>query len=342
MGEGRPQLGVGIEIERGIRTTLDAVCTHFIAGETEAWLQLVVDADDIAWIATGPEEYAVGKRQLMTMVAESLVGTANRRAHYELRTISSEGTVAWASGMMTISAVAAGRNIDLPFRFTGVFVERGGRWLIAQFHQSVGDARQQGATWDTLLDAVATEVQREQPPLARHAAPDGSVSLVFTDIEGSTAMNARVGDLAWIELLRDHNAIVRERLDAHGGSEVKTIGDAFMLAFPSARRALLCCIDMQRAFAAYGDEWPDRALSVRMGVHAGEPVREGSDFFGTSVALASRIASQARGGEVLASTLVRELAQSAGDIAFGAPTHVAINGFDGTQALHPVLWRHGA
>ena len=117
---------------------------------------------------------------------------------------------------------------------------------------------------------------------------------MFTDIEGSTSLNDQLGDQRWIALLREHNEIVRERIAAHGGSEVKTIGDAFMVAFPSARRAVLCAIDLQRAFAAYTANHPDAPLRIRIGLHVGEPVRDGGDFYGKSVTLASRIADQAR------------------------------------------------
>ena len=163
----------------------------------------------------------------------------------------------------------------------------------------MGDERQTGDTWDTLIDTVASEVQREQPAMGPHTAPDGMVTLLFTDIEESTQMTDRLGDLRWMQVLREHNAIVRERVVAHGGFEVKTIGDAFMVAFQSARKAILCAMDIQRAFSAYSREQPDLALRVRAGLHAGKPIREADDFYGKSVILASRIAGQAQGAEQL-------------------------------------------
>src|SRR5206468_1190921 len=82
-----------------------------------------------------------------------------------------------------------------------------------------------------------------------HAAPDGTVTILFTDIEGYTAMTERLGDLRAQEVLRAHNAIIREQVTAHGGFEVKSQGDGFMVAFSSARRAILCAIAMQRESA---------------------------------------------------------------------------------------------
>jgi len=101
----------------------------------------------------------------------------------------------------------------------------------------------------TSIDAVAASVYVDKPDLKPHAAPDGTVTILFSDIEGSTAMTERLGDQRWLELLRGHNAIVRKRVAAHEGFEVKSEGDGFMLAFQSARRALECAVDIQRAFA---------------------------------------------------------------------------------------------
>ena len=105
----------------------------------------------------------------------------------------------------------------------------------------------------TSIDAVAAYVQAERPDLRPHAAPDGTVTLLFTDIEDSVAMTERLGDQRWLELLRAHNAIVRDHVAAHGGYEVKSQGDGFMVAFGSARQALQCAIAIQRAFAEHNE-----------------------------------------------------------------------------------------
>ena len=181
-------------------------------------------------------------------------------------------------------------------------------------------------------------VGQEQPDLRANAAPDGTVTLLFTDIDESTEMTERLGDLRWMGVLREHNAIVRERVAAHGGFEVKTIGDAFMVAFQSARRALTCSMDIQRAFAAYSRENPECAIRIRVGLHAGEPVREGDDFYGKSVIVASRIAGQARGGEILVSALLRDLVESSGDIKFGEPRQAELKGFAQRYEVIPILW----
>jgi class 3 adenylate cyclase len=190
----------------------------------------------------------------------------------------------------------------------------------------------------TSIDTVASAVEREQPDLRAHAAPDGTVTILFSDIEGSTNMTQRLGDLKAQEVLRDHNAIVRQQVAAQGGFEVKSMGDGFMLAFSSARRALRCAIGIQRRLAAYNREHPAEPVRVRMGLHTGEVVKEGEDFFGRNVILASRIAGQARGGEILVSGLLKELTESGGDIRFGEGIEAELKGLTGLHRVYAVVW----
>ncbi|MCH7512171.1 MAG: hypothetical protein IIB19_07390, partial [Chloroflexi bacterium] len=150
----------------------------------------------------------------------------------------------------------------------------------------------------TSIDAVAATVLANQPDLRQHAAPDGTVTILFSDIESHTAINERLGDQRWMELLREHNALVREQIQSHEGYEVKTEGDGFMVAFGSARKAVQCAIAMQRAFAKRNGD-ADESMLVRIGLHTGEPVKENNDFYGTQVTQAARIANEANGGQIL-------------------------------------------
>ncbi|MHC4109138.1 MAG: adenylate/guanylate cyclase domain-containing protein, partial [Planctomycetota bacterium] len=138
--------------------------------------------------------------------------------------------------------------------------------------------------------------------------------------------------------IRDHNRIVREQVEAFGGYEVELQGDGFLLAFASARRALDCGISIQRAFEAYSEEHREQPIRVRIGLHTGEAIREAHKFFGKSVILAARIAAQALAGEILVSSLVKELTASAGDLSFGEGRSVKLKGLSGAYTLHPVVW----
>jgi class 3 adenylate cyclase len=187
------------------------------------------------------------------------------------------------------------------------------------------------------VDELASSVASERPSLRPAAAPDGTVTILFSDIEGSSGHNERLGDVRWLELLRAHNRLIRDRVQECGGFEVKAQGDGFMIAFPSARRALQCARGIQEAVATGLAEHPDGPIRVRIGLHTGEAIREESDFYGKNVVVAARIADQARGGEILASSVVKELTESAGDVAFEDQRDVQLAGLAGTHAVYRVV-----
>jgi class 3 adenylate cyclase len=188
------------------------------------------------------------------------------------------------------------------------------------------------------IDVIADTLGSERPDLAPHAAPDGTVTLMFSDMEGFAAMTDRLGDLEAREVIRVHNAIVREQTSAHGGYEVELQGDGFLLAFSSERSAPLCAIAIQRAFASHSERHPERPIRVRIGLHTGEVLKDADRFFGKTVILAARIAAQARGGEILASSLLKELTESGGDLRFGKAREVKLKGISKTQRVHAVEW----
>ena len=117
--------------------------------------------------------------------------------------------------------------------------------------------------------------------------------MLFSDIEASTQLNERLGDVRWLELLRAHHAIVREQVHQHGGFEVKSQGDGFMIAFPSARRAVQCARAIQQAIESHLGEHPDAPIRLRIGLHTGEAIKEEADFYGKNIVLAARIADEA-------------------------------------------------
>ncbi|PKB81868.1 MAG: hypothetical protein BZY88_05610 [SAR202 cluster bacterium Io17-Chloro-G9] len=184
----------------------------------------------------------------------------------------------------------------------------------------------------------ATVAAPPPPDLRSHTAPDGTVTLLFSDIEDSTGMTDRLGDLRAQEVLRIHNDIFRQRLESFEGHEVKSMGDGFMLAFSSARNAILCSIVVQRAFAAHNIQGEGDPIRVRMGLHTGEAIKEEQDYFGRNVILAARISAKAKGGEILVSSLVKELTDSAGDLNFDDGRDVELKGLAGLARIYPVLW----
>ena len=188
----------------------------------------------------------------------------------------------------------------------------------------------------TSIDNVAQAVQADHPDLKKHAAPDGTVTIMFSDIESSTAMADRLGDARFMEVLREHNAIIREKVQAHGGFEVKSEGDGFMVAFQSAGKALACASAIQKALLVR-NESAGEPVRVRMGLHAGEVIKEGEDFFGRNVIMAARVASQANGGEILASAVVKTLTQGS-DVPWGEKRTVELKGLSGEHEIWAVEW----
>ena len=168
-------------------------------------------------------------------------------------------------------------------------------------------------------------------------APSGSLTILFTDMEGSTTLTQRLGDAKAREVLRAHERIVREALKSHGGSEVKTMGDGFMASFSSATRALECAIGMQRAFAEH-NETAEEPIRVRVGLNSGEPIAEEDDLFGTAVILAARIAAKAGGGDILTSDTVRGLVAGK-KFLFSDRGETALRGFEDPVRLFDLRWQ---
>jgi predicted ATPase/class 3 adenylate cyclase len=135
--------------------------------------------------------------------------------------------------------------------------------------------------------------------------PSGTVTFLFSDIEGSTRL-AQERPEAWPELLARHHALVRAAVASHGGAEVSTEGDAFFIAFDSASAALAAAADIQRALAA--EPWPEgAAIRVRIGLHTGEASIAEGTYVGIAVHRAARIMDAGHGGQVLLSAATRAL-----------------------------------
>jgi class 3 adenylate cyclase len=195
---------------------------------------------------------------------------------------------------------------------------------------------------DAVLQAIDEFLDEGEEAAAGGEPPEAGAfrTILFTDVEGSTALTQRLGDARARELLREHERIVREALKAHGGSEVKTMGDGFMASFSSATKALECAIAVQRAFAEH-NETAEESIRVRVGVNAGEPIAEEEDLFGTAVNEAARITAAAKGGEILVSNVVRELAKGK-DFLFSDVGERQLKGLDEPVRLFEVRWRREA
>ena len=133
------------------------------------------------------------------------------------------------------------------------------------------------------------------------------VTLLFTDLVGSTELVARLGDDAAEHLRRSHFQLLREAVSMRGGHEVKNLGDGLMVVFTSALDALRSAVAIQRAVQEHNRRGDGPGFHLRIGLHAGEPVRAEDDYFGMAVIVAKRLCDAASGDQILASSLVTGL-----------------------------------
>ncbi len=149
-------------------------------------------------------------------------------------------------------------------------------------------------------------------PSSQHASPapePARRAIMFTDIVGSTEMTARLGDVAAIELVRVHDALVRRALARHNGREVKHLGDGIMASFDSIIAAVECATVIQQSFARYNRESAE-PIHVRIGLDCGEPVEDSRDLFGATVQCASRMCDAAGADQILVSAPIRDECRS--------------------------------
>jgi class 3 adenylate cyclase len=229
-----------------------------------------------------------------------------------------------------------GNGVEVQMRFTAVVTIERGHWRIAHWHASIAQRNEDvmGVTLTTSIEKLEQSVRDDRPDMRPASAPDGTVTIAFTDIESSTVLMDRLGDTAFLRLLSWHDGIVRGPAAEHRGFVVKSQGDGFMLAFPSAAAALRAVLVARDRIAAGYEGLPVR---IRAGLHAGEAIKHDDDFYGRTVVIAARISALVLGGEILASDLVHALARGLGTFTFGPSRSGALKGLYGTFELFPVV-----
>lgn len=169
-----------------------------------------------------------------------------------------------------------------------------------------------------------------------------TMTLLFTDLVGSTAMGDRLGDDRAEAVRRRFFQIIEEAVEPTGGRIVKTLGDGHMVAFASALDAIGCAIAIQNGVDAYNAEHDAEPIGVRVGINAGDVTVEGEDYFGTPVTIAKRLCDSAEGGQILVSGLVESLVGSRGGFAFRTLGALELRGLSRPQAASEVVWRGGS
>ena len=165
---------------------------------------------------------------------------------------------------------------------------------------------------------------------------EGTVTIMFTDVVESTRLLSTRGFTESHEIMRAYETIIDEKVGQHAGRRIKGLGDGFMISFGSARHGVECALDIQHAIAEYSKLNPERKLRIRIGLNTGEVVEEGGDIFGAAVNVAARVASKAKGGEVLVSEIVRQLVGPIAEMKFDFRGRYKLKGFPDRWRLHQV------
>jgi class 3 adenylate cyclase len=224
---------------------------------------------------------------------------------------------------------------ELLARVTAVLQLEGMSWRIVQVHWSFGRPNVEtfGKLFTTSLQAIAESIERQRPDLSASAAIDGTLTIVFTDIEGSTNIAEHLGDADFLDLIRWHDEVVRNLAQANVGQVVKSQGDGYMLVFASAKSALEFSALLREES---NQEFRGMAIKVRIGLNSGDVLRERNDFFGHAVTLAARVAAQAVGGEILATDIVASLVAGDARFSFGATRSIELKGFKDLTIVRPL------
>jgi adenylate cyclase len=298
-------------------------------GDADAVLARVSEDPGVVLIGTDPNEWWEGDARLV--FERQLEESGGFPMTLEKIDAWEEGSCGWASARLRFEWAGASHDA----RLTWVLHLERGDWKIVQAHMSYPQANESiGLKVTTTLEELEQTIRREQPDLASAFAGDGTVTIVFTDIVDSTLMLSRLGDHAWVEVIRQHNTLIKEITAEHSGTVVETQGDGSMLAFSSARRAVACARAIQQAISqAFVDASPP--IRIRIGIHTGDAIEEADHFFGTTVHYAARVASQAFGGEILVSSLVRDLvAGGPWSLSFLESREVELKGLEGQHRLY--------
>ncbi|HEX3509373.1 MAG TPA: ATPase, T2SS/T4P/T4SS family [Candidatus Dormibacteraeota bacterium] len=165
---------------------------------------------------------------------------------------------------------------------------------------------------------------------------EGTVTIMFTDVEGSTNLLSTRGFTESHEIMKAYESIIDEKVAEHAGRRIKGLGDGLMVSFGSSRHGVECAIEIQKAIAEYSRQNPERKIRIRIGLNTGEVVEEAGDIFGAAVNVAARVAGKAKGGEILVSDVVRSLVGPVAEIVFDYKGAYKLKGFPDRWRIHKV------
>jgi predicted ATPase/class 3 adenylate cyclase len=244
---------------------------------------------------------------------------------------------------LRLMAAARATFDRLRYRETPAEADHRRRWIDAA-RRDLEPIRAEAA-WNDGLMLTLPEATSEAQALVGNRAlsstgfrsqPQAIKTFMFTDVVGSTALIGVIGDDAWQQLIDWHNRLLRQNFVAHGGEEVDSAGDGFFVAFPDARGAAACAIDIQRVLAEHRHSH-GFSPSVRIGLHEATAARSGNTYRGSGVHMAARIAAHASADEILVSS--DTAAHLGAGYALSPPRSVDLKGFPEPAVVAALDWR---
>jgi class 3 adenylate cyclase len=206
----------------------------------------------------------------------------------------------------------------------------------------VTDSDVEPQTQRTSIDVIASALEPLEPSMVDIgllSSPDGAVTLMLSDIADAGLAAERLGPERWEQLLSDHNLIVEQVVAHHDGELLRSERDGFLASFNSAHAGLHAAVELQRAFTGPAGGEQDAKVSLRVGVHSGFVIANPDQLLGRNVVLASRIAAQAQGGEILVSSTLKQYTEQDPSFEFEAHGEHHFKGVVGEHAVYLVRWR---
>lgn len=299
-----------------------------LASDEAAIRNLVAHDAGVHMVLTGEGEWYRGHDEVVGMVLLRRSESEIIRFEYERVYGFERGDVAWVMARVINHRATTD---PMALRHSVTLVLEAGTWRVTLWHVSRATPNLEvfGHEMPKSLGDLVSSFEASPSDLGFGPAA-GTVTIMFTDIENSTAVSEGVGDARWTQMISDHFAVARQVIEGSGGTVVKTLGDGTMSTFGSAGAALEAAVGLQRMMVG-------GPFKVRIGLHSGDSLRSERDYYGTSVNKAARIGAVAGGGEIVVSSVTAELA-SGQDVAYGAPRTVTLKGLEGTHVILPVLW----
>ena len=191
----------------------------------------------------------------------------------------------------------------------------------------------------TSIDVIASALEPVIPTLGKISSPDGAVTLMLSDIADANNVAEQLGPERWERLLADHRLLVEQLVSRHDGQVMRFERDGFLASFNSTHAGLHAAVELQRTFTGPAGDAGAPAIQVRAGLHSGFVIANPEQLLGRNVVLASRIAGQARAGEILVSSNVKQYTETDPSFRFEEHGEYHFKGLHGEHTVYAVSWR---